>query len=69
MDWRLLSPFDLSRILRLGGSLLVPCFLPGPPVVSRLMQAATILPLQGEQFWSVFPLTDMLSNFCQTVFE
>ena len=33
MDWRLLSPFDLSRILPVGGSLLVPHSLPGPPVV------------------------------------
>ena len=32
-DWRLLSPFDLSRILPVGGGLLVPCSLPGPPVV------------------------------------
>ena len=33
MDWSLLSPFDLSRILLLGGGLLVLCFLPGAPVV------------------------------------
>ena len=33
MDWSLLSPFDLSRILPVGGSLLVPSSLPGPPVV------------------------------------
>ena len=31
LDWSLPSPFDLSRIL-VGGSLLVPCSLPGPPV-------------------------------------
>ena len=35
MDWCLLSPFDLSRILPVGGSLLVPCSLPGPPVVTH----------------------------------
>ena len=29
----LLSPFDLSRILLIDGGLLVPCSLPGPPVV------------------------------------
>ena len=34
MDWHLLSPFDLSRILLVGGSLLVPHSLPGPPVAS-----------------------------------
>ena len=33
VDWRLLSPFDLSRILLVGGGLLVPCSLPGSPVV------------------------------------
>ena len=27
------SPFDLSRTLPVGGGLLVPCALPGPPVV------------------------------------
>ena len=26
------SPFDFSRTLPVGGGLLVPCFLPGPPV-------------------------------------
>ena len=31
LDWSLPSPCDLSRILA-GGSLLVPCSLPGPPV-------------------------------------
>ena len=35
MDGRLLSPFDLSQILPVGGGLLVPCSLPGPPVVKR----------------------------------
>ena len=32
MGWSLLSPFDLSRILSFGGSLLVLHSLPGPPV-------------------------------------
>ena len=27
------SPFDLSRTLLVGGGLLVPCSLPGPPVI------------------------------------
>ena len=27
------SPFDLSQTLPVGGGLLVPCSLPGPPVV------------------------------------
>ena len=32
------SPFDFSRTLPVGGGLLVPCSLPGPPVVKHLMQ-------------------------------
>ena len=32
-DWHLLSPFDLSQILPVGGSLLVLRSLPRPPVV------------------------------------
>ena len=31
------SPFDLSRTLPVGGGLLVPCSLPGPPVLKQLM--------------------------------
>ena len=37
MDWHLLSPVDLSRTLPVGGGLLVPCSLPGPPVIKQLM--------------------------------
>ena len=29
------SPFDLSRTLPVGGGLLVPCSLPGPPVIRQ----------------------------------
>ena len=29
------SPFDLSQTLLVGGGLLVPCSLPGPPVVKH----------------------------------
>ena len=32
---RVASPFDLSRTLLVGGGLLVPCSLPGPPVVKH----------------------------------
>ena len=50
------SPFDLSRTLLLGGCLLVPCSLPGPPVVKQLMQMVTAVPGQGGRFQSVcFP--------------
>jgi len=31
------SPFDLSQTLMVDGGLLVPCSLPGPPVVKQLM--------------------------------
>ena len=33
----MVSPFDLSRTLLVGGGLLVPCSLPGPPVAKQLM--------------------------------
>ena len=36
MDWCLLSPFDLSRILLVRGSLLIFYSLPGLPVVKRI---------------------------------
>ena len=49
------SPFDLSRILSVGGGLLVPCSLTGP-LVKQLMQMVTMVPGQGGQFRSVcFP--------------
>jgi len=44
------SPFDLSRTLPVGGGLLVPCSLPGPPVVKQLMQMVTTVPGQGGRF-------------------
>ena len=50
------SPFHLSRALPVGGGLLVPCSLPGPPVVKQLMQMVTREPGQGGRFQSVcFP--------------
>ena len=51
--WCLLLTFPE---LLVGGSLLVPCFLPGPPVVKQLMQMVTMVPGQGGQFQSAcFP--------------
>ena len=38
------SPFDISRTLPVGGGLLVPSPLPGPPVVKQLMQMVTVVP-------------------------
>ena len=50
------SPFDLSQTLPVGGGLLAPCSLPGPPVVKQLMQIVTLVPGQGGWFQSVcFP--------------
>ena len=46
------SPFDLSRTLLVGGGLLVPCFLPGPPVMKQLMHMVTMVPGQGGWFAS-----------------
>ena len=47
------SPFDLSQTLPVGGGLLVPCSLEGPPVVKQLMQMVTMVPGQGGRFQSV----------------
>ena len=52
----MVSPLDLSRTLLVGGGLLVPCSLPGPPVIKQLMQIVTMVPGQGRRFQSVcFP--------------
>jgi len=47
------SLFDLSRTLLVGGGLLVPCSLPGSPVIKQLMKMVTMVPGQGGQFQSV----------------
>ena len=47
------SPFDLSQTPPVGGGLLVPCSLAGPPVVKQLMQMVTMVPGQGGRFQSV----------------
>ena len=53
---QVVSPFDLSQTLLVGGGLLVPSSLPGPPAVKQLMQMLTMVPGQGGQFQSVcFP--------------
>ena len=50
------SPFDLSPTLPVGGGLLVPCSLAGPPVVKQLTQMVPMVPGQGGRFQSVlFP--------------
>ena len=33
----MMSSFDLSRTLPVDGGLLVPCSLPGPPIIKQLM--------------------------------
>ena len=58
MDGRFLSPFDLSRILPVGGSLLVLWSLNRTSCLRELMQVVTMLPGQGGRFQSVFPLTE-----------
>ena len=44
---QVVSPFNLSPTLPVGGGLLVPCSLPGPPVVKQLTQMVTIVLGQG----------------------
>ena len=53
---QVVSPFDLSGILLVGGGVLVPSSLPGPPVVKQLMHMVTMVPGQGGRSQSVcFP--------------
>ena len=52
----MVSPFDLSRTLPVGGGLLVLCSLAGPPLVKQHMQMVTMVPGQRGRFESVcFP--------------
>ena len=56
---QVLSPFDLSGTLLVGGGLLVPCSLPGPPVIKQLMQMVTMVSGQGGRVSvCVLPLTE-----------
>ena len=50
-----MSPFDLSQTLPVGGGLLVSCSLPGPPVVKQLMQMVAIVSGQSGWFQCVSP--------------
>ena len=52
MVGHVVSPFDLSQTLPVGGGLLVPCSLPEPPVKKQLMQMVTMVPGQGGWFAS-----------------
>ena len=47
------SPFDLSRTLPVGGGLFVPCSLPEPPVMKQLRQIVSMVPGKGRRFQSV----------------
>ena len=49
----MVSPFDLSQTLSVGGGLLVPRSLPGPPVIKQLIKMVTKGPGQGGRFQSV----------------
>ena len=44
------SHFDLSQILLVGGGLLVLCSLPEPPDIKQLTQKAAMVPGQGGRF-------------------
>lgn len=43
-------------ILTFPELLLIPCSLPGLPIVKQLMQMVTMVPSQGGQFQSMLPL-------------
>ena len=50
------SPFDVSWTILVGGGLLVLCSLPGPPVLKQFMLMVTVVPGQGGWYQSVcFP--------------
>ena len=53
VDRQAVSPLNLSRTLPVGGGLLVPYSLSGPPVIKQLMQMATMVPGQGGRFQSL----------------
>ena len=63
MVGHVVSLFDLSRILLVGGGLLVLCSLPGPPVIKQLMQMVTVVPGQGGQFQCASPSNSPLRDF------
>ena len=44
----MVSHFDLSQTLPVGGGLIVLCSLPGLPVLKQLIQMVTRVPGQGE---------------------
>jgi len=60
------SPFDLSQTLPVGGALLALCSLPGPPVVKQLMEMVTMVPGQGGRFQSMCFLLQILLYFSNT---
>ena len=66
MDWPLLSSFDLSQVIPIGGRLLVSHSLPGLPAERQVLQVVTILPGQGGQFQSVVFLIYIYSISVQT---
>ena len=52
----MVSHFDLSQTLPVGGGLLVPCSLPGHLVIKQPMEMITMVSDQGGRFQSVcFP--------------
>ena len=55
MVGQVVSPFDLSRTLPVGGGLLVQYSLSGSPVRKQLMQMVTMVPGQGGRFQCASP--------------
>ena len=62
-----MSPFELSRTLLVGACLLVPCSLPGPPIVKQMV---SILPGQVIPEWSsgFLYFLHFKSEFCNKEF-
>ena len=64
--WHMVSPFDLSWTLPVGGGLWVPCSLPGPPVIKQQMQMVTVVPGQGGWFPCAFHKIIIIEIECMT---
>ena len=62
-----MSPFELSRTLLVGAGLLVPCSLPGPPIVKQMV---SLLPGQVIPEWSsgFLYFLHFKSEFCNKEF-
>ena len=65
LGWCLLAPFDLAQILPDGGSLLLPHYLPGSPIIK--ITCASGWPLAWS--WRAVSVSISLSRFAHVIME